>query len=336
VKYLIVRPDRVGDVLLTTPLASALRRQDPKAHITWLVREYTAPLLEHNPDVDSIATDNARTPVMELTQRLKVGHFDVAWFVLPRWRTVWAGFRAGIPRRIGPASKWYSLFFTDRVWQHRSRGESHEADYNLDLMKPLGFKPERLPTRLMLTDEERAWAKRTLVSYRVTGEKPVVVLHPGSGGSSERWPLSHFMALGDKLQESGVDVVVTAGPGETYQQIMVDQMRRQPIFIAAGSVSLRELAALYSQADVVVSNSTGPLHMAVALDVPTVSIYSPIPTCHPKRWGPYPEAVQPTGRHGIWVAPVQGEVVRMGDVSVESIFADVRQRLALRGQGASR
>jgi len=67
---------------------------------------------------------------------------------------------------------------------------------------------------------------------------------------------------------------------------MIDQMRRIPVFVAAGSVSVRELAALFACANVVVSNSTGPLHMAVALDVPTVSIYSPLATCHPRRWGP--------------------------------------------------
>ncbi len=96
----------------------------------------------------------------------------------------------------------------------------------------------------------------------------MVILHPGSGGSSARWPLAHFMELGDKLQMEGYDVIVTGGPGENYQNIMIDNMHRIPVFIAAGSVSLRQLAAIFSCADLVVSNSTGPLHLAVALECP--------------------------------------------------------------------
>jgi ADP-heptose:LPS heptosyltransferase len=135
----------------------------------------------------------------------------------------------------------------------------------------------------------------------------VVILHPGSGGSSARWPLAHFMALGDRLLEQGCEVVVTGGPGENYQNIMIDQMHRIPVFVAAGSVSLRELAALFACANLVVANSTGPLHMAVALGVPTVSVYSPLPTCHPLRWGPYPAFVEKDDRHGVFVAPWRGE-----------------------------
>jgi ADP-heptose:LPS heptosyltransferase len=80
------------------------------------------------------------------------------------------------------------------------------------------------------------------------------------------------MELGDKLQMGGCDLVVTSGPGENYQYLMIDNMHRIPVFIAAGSVSIRELAAIFSWADLVVTNSTGPLHLAVALNVPTVSV----------------------------------------------------------------
>src|SRR5438445_13761675 len=115
------------------------------------------------------------------------------------------------------------------------------------------------------------------------------------------------MQLGDRLQQAGCDVVVTGGPGEDYQTIMIDQMDRIPVFIAAGSVNLRELAALYACADLVITNSTGPLHLAVALGGPTVSIYSPIPTCHPQRWGPYPAYVEKDVKHEVFVAQLGGE-----------------------------
>jgi heptosyltransferase-3 len=305
-KVLIVRTDRLGDVLLTTPVSSALREAYPQAKISWLVRPYAAPLLEHNPNVDEILVDRGG-PIKELVDLLKNGQFDAAIIAYPRWRVAWALWRAGIPMRIGPASKWYSLFFTHKIWQHRSEGKKHEADYNLELLAPLGIPFKRRPTTFVVTDEEKQVAKKLLASHRISFSKPIVILHPGSGGSSARWPLTHFMALGDKLQVEGCDVVVTGGPGEDYQSIMIDQMHRIPVFVAAGSVSVRELAAIYSWAALVVSNSTGPLHLAVALGVPTISIYSPIPTCHPTRWGPYPAYVEQDAKHGVFVAPLRGE-----------------------------
>src|SRR5581483_5365751 len=105
-------------------------------------------------------------------------------------------------------SKIYSLLFNRRIWQHRSEGKKHEADYNLELLRPLGLPFKRHPTRFALTDEERATAHKVLESHRISFHKPVVVLHPGSGGSSARWPLTHFMQLGDRLQIAGCDVVI--------------------------------------------------------------------------------------------------------------------------------
>jgi heptosyltransferase-2 len=336
-KILIVRTDRIGDVLLTTPISTALRQAFPQAKISWLVRPYAAPLLEHNPDVDQVLTDKGQS-TEDLTAMIRSEQFDAAIVALPRWRITWALWRAGVPIRIGPASKLYSILFTHRLYQHRSEGKKHEADYNLELLAPLGVTFNRFPTRLVLTESERQTARKVLASHRISFSKPVVILHPGSGGSSARWPLAHFMALGDQLQLAGCDVVVTGGPGEDYQYIMIDSMHRIPVFIAAGSVSLRELAAIYSCADLVVTNSTGPLHVAVALGIPTVSVFSPIPTCHPTRWGPYPDYAEEKQRHSVLLAPLVGEGAtiqeNMGAVTVEEVWRLCQARLGLKAEHA--
>lgn len=326
-RFLIVRTDRLGDVLLTTPVASALRAHAPQAHIAFLVRPYTAPLLQHNPDIDEIIEDRGG-PVRRLIERLEQGCFDVAIVAYPRWRTVWSVWRAGIPKRIGPASKLYCALLNERLWQRRSEGRRHEADYNLELLKPMGVPVRRFPAKFVLTDDEKRQARRFLESMRISFRKPVVILHPGSGGSAARWPLASFMELGDRLLEGGADVVVTGGPGEDYQSTMIDRMRRTPAFVAAGSVSVRELAALFACANLVVSNSTGPLHIAVALEAPTVSIYSPVAACHPRRWGPYPAYVEGNQRHRVVLAPDNGlPEADMARVSVESVLEWCRERL---------
>jgi ADP-heptose:LPS heptosyltransferase len=336
-KILIVRTDRIGDVLLTTPVSTALRHTLPQAKITWLVRPYAAPLLEQNPDVDRVLLDKGQS-AGELAAMIEGEKFDAAIVALPRWRIAWALWHAKVPVRIGPASKLYSVLFTHRLYQHRSEGKKHEADYNLELLEPLGVSFKRYPTRLILTDAERKMARKILESHRISFSKPVVVLHPGSGGSSARWPLTHFMVLGDRLQAAGCDVVVTGGPGEDYQYIMIDNMHRIPVFIAAGSVTLRELAALYSWADLIVTNSTGPLHLAVALEVPTVSVYSPIPTCHPRRWGPYPAFLEQRSEHQVLVAPMHKQQREgqedMGAVAVEGVWRACEARIKRKPAGA--
>jgi heptosyltransferase-3 len=330
-KVLVVRTDRIGDVLLTTPVSTALRQLFPQAKIAWLVRPYTAPLLEHNPDIDQILVDYGESSGA-LANMIKNERFDVAIVAYPRWRIVWALWRAGVPVRIGPANKPYTILLTKRIWQHRSEGKKHEADYNLELLEPLGFSFKRYPTRFSLAEEERRLAHTVLESHRLTFSKPIVVLHPGSGGSSARWPLARFIELGDRLQAAGCEVVVTGGPGEDYQYLMIDNMNRIPVFIAAGSVSIRELAGIFSCADLLVTNSTGPLHLAVALGVPTVSVYSPIPTCHPNRWGPYPAYVEGTGEHNVVLAPMRGEgnnaLEDMTAVTVEEVWGLCQSRLA--------
>jgi heptosyltransferase-3 len=330
---LIVRTDRLGDVLLTTPVSTALRATFPRATISWLVRPYTAPLLGHNPDVDEILIDRGESPGW-LADRIRNGRFEAAIVAFPRWRIVRALWLARVPVRIGPANKIYSILLNRRIRQHRSKGKKHEADYNLELLAPLGVSFKRYPTRYVATDDEREAARRFLETKGISGAQPLVVLHPGSGGSSARWPIEHFAALGDALMADGCDIVVTAGPGEDHERAMGAGMSRPPVFIAGGGVSIREMAAILSRAALVVTNSTGPLHLAVALGVPTVSVYSPVPARHPARWGPYPAYVEGDDLHRVLIAPLRGTgakaVEDMGAVSVDEVLRICREKLAAR------
>jgi ADP-heptose:LPS heptosyltransferase len=328
---LIVRTDRLGDVLLTTPVSTALRARFPRAQVSWLVRPYTAPLLEHNPDVDRVFLDQGQSPRL-LAEAFRGERFDAAVVAFPRWRPVAALWLARVPARIGPANKAYCVLLNRRVRQRRSRGTKHEADCNLELLEPLGVPFRRYPTRYVATADEREAARLFLVAKGISGGAPLVVLHPGSGGSSARWPLGHFAELADRLMADGCAVVVTAGPGEDHEAAMTGGLRRSPVFVAGGAMGIREMAAVLSCADLVVTNSTGPLHLAVALGVRTVSIYSPLPTRHPSRWGPYPAYVEKDDTHRVLLAPLRGSgraaAEEMGAVSVDEVWRQCGAQLA--------
>lgn len=326
-KVLVIRTDRIGDVLLTTPVFRALKEAWPGVRVAALVRPATAPLLEQNPDVDEILLEKGQ-PLSVLTQHVRNGHFDIAVHAFCTFRTLWATWQAGIPVRIGPASRWYTMVLTQRVFQHRSRSLCHEGDYNLQLLEPLGIPFAQRKTRLILTEEERAWGWTCLEALRLSRDRPLIGIHPGSGNSSARWPLASYLKLADRFLAARHQVVVTFGSAEgDLEQIMLDQMHRMPIFLPPGSLTLRQLASILSRMDLVVTNSTGPLHMAVALGVPTVSVYSPLPACHPRRWGPYGEG------HATLVAPMTPEgAVQMHQLSVDQAWEACQRQLQHRAE----
>jgi len=326
-RILLVRTDRLGDVLLTTPLAGALKAHFPDSRIAWLAAPYSAPLLEHNPDIDELIVDQG-APVSDLARRLREGRFDVA--VLPGLppRATWAVRRAGIPVRVGPLKSLWGALLTRPVLQRRSRGDVHEADHNLQLLEQLGVRFRRVPTRLELTERERDAGRAALDALGCGGAAwPLVLLHPGGRGSASKWPYGCFLELGRRLAEAGAAVLLTSGPEEPDA---VPTESSLP-FLRPGSKSIRELAALLACADLVVSNSTGPLHMAVALGIPTLSVYPGVGTARPSRWGPYPAYPEGDPVHRVFIAPTnaRGEP-DMAAVSVDELWAECQARLRLR------
>jgi len=119
-------------------------------------------------------------------------------------------------------------------------------------------------------------------------EERLVLIHPGSGGSARDWTVQGFAGLADRLLAEGITrVVISGGPAdETVVEQVLSLMRGQPLTFPR-PLSLRELAALIARCHLVVTNSTGPMHIATAVKTPVVALFSPIRSCSPQRWGPW-------------------------------------------------
>lgn len=284
--------DSIGDVVLTTPALSALRKKYPESFIAFLCRSYTAPILQGNLDLNMIlkAEDYSW---LELSQKIYELNFDAAIHFYVEPKTALATFCAGVPWRIGPFSKLWSLFLNHRIVQHRSKVEKHEAEYNLELVGHCGAEMEFIPPKIVLTEEEKKKGKEIIHSLGIHKEKAFVILHPGGKGSAQSWPLLLFLELAEKIaNQLHLQVLFTAGEGEEeIVNAVKDKLgsKELPVHtLPAGTLNLRELASVIANSKLLVSNSTGPLHMAVALGVPTVSFYPKIPkVTSAKRWGPY-------------------------------------------------
>ncbi len=299
-RILVVRTDRLGDVVLSTPVFSALRRRFPLGCLAVLLRPYTVELVEGHPDVDLILSDDrdgkhrSLKGLIRLIREIRRHGFDIAILLHPTFRLALACRLARIPVRIGTGYRGYSLLFNRRIYQHRKSSGRHELDLNFDLLQPLGISQEMISFSLSVPASAMEKTRSMLAEMGLSASDPFVVLHPGSGGSASDWPVHGFAALADMIQEkSGCAVVVTGNKREMQLVDIMAAMVKNPIIRLDGRLQIKELLALLKQARLLVANSTGPLHMAVAMGTAVVGLYCPLPACSPRRWGPYhqPDAV---------------------------------------------
>jgi len=291
---LLVRTDRIGDVILSLPTAALLKDIYPGCRTTFLAREYTAPLIALSKPVDAVINDDPSLNARGLAKILKAHNFDLAVMLHPTSRLACAVWLAGIPVRVGTAYRSYSLLFNRRVKQHRKFSLKHELEHNLDLVRtglglPSGEGKEYLPELVITSDLKEQMTRK--LSGIIDTNQPFIAIHPGSGGSARDWPLKYFAELIDKIKISNIkyqnlNVAITLGPGEEpLKEKLQNYLRTEPVWVSG--LSLPEMAAFLAQAKLMVSNSTGPLHIATAVKTKVIGLYCPMIPCHPKRWGPY-------------------------------------------------
>ncbi|MBW7997977.1 MAG: glycosyltransferase family 9 protein [Candidatus Glassbacteria bacterium] len=294
-RVLLVRNDRLGDLVLTTPSFRVLREALPAARIDLLCSAYAEPVVRGNPCIDSILTDSGahdRAGFREIAAEIRARGYDAAVVFVHSRKNALLVRSAGIPLRIGPLVKLYApLFFNRPVRQKRSRGEKHEAAYNIDLLTKLGIDiQQKIPPPVVVADEaalERA-AELTANIFADPANK-LVVIHPGMGGSALNWPIERWRELTGLLaREAGLNVVVTGTePEEDLAESAAEEgIHTGRVKVVVG-LGLEDFIGLLSRASAVAAPSTGPLHLAAALGVPALAgIYSPVPAHHPRRWGP--------------------------------------------------
>jgi len=328
-RILIVRPDRIGDVVLATPMIRALRRELPNAHLAAMVRPYTAEILAGNPYLDEILIDDPdrehsggggfRRQVATLRRK----HFDTALMLLASKRHAWMTLLAGIRTRIGVGDKpYHRLTFVRTVSRRKFIPLRHEADYCLDLARAIGVEDDGLDTEVFLFDGER-----TDMADRLGGTAGTLVgIHPGSGKSAPNWRLQHYLELAERvLSQPGAQVVLTGSPDERDLTDAFRHLDEGRVTNLIGELSLRETMAAISHMSVLVSASTGTMHIAAALKIPTVSLFCPLPACSPDLWGP-------RGNHSITVLPPESYCATQcpgdphicdleGGVEVETVYA---------------
>jgi heptosyltransferase-3 len=292
---LVVRTDRLGDMIVTTPLFSAIKAALPTCRLTVLASAAGAPAARAHPAVDAVEVDPFEAKgsgwrgTLPLARRLRRLRCDAAVVVHSKHRLALAVWLAGIPIRVGPGQRGYSLLYNRPVVQdHRTPPIRHETAHCMDLLRPLGFAPGAASRPAWTVAPADALAVARLLAERGVGaERAIVTIHPGHGGSALNWTPQRYAELADCLaSERAVVIAVTGTASEAELVGRVCAAMHTPALDLAGQLSLTQLAALIARSVLYVGSSTGPSHLAAAVGTPVVAVYCPLAECVPERWRP--------------------------------------------------
>ncbi|MFA5402718.1 MAG: lipopolysaccharide heptosyltransferase II [Candidatus Omnitrophota bacterium] len=292
-RILIARTDRIGDVLLSTPVIKALRDKYPQAYIAMMVSPYAKDIVEGNPYLDKVIIydkDGAHKSwlnSLRFAQGLKKKKFDLALILHPVNRTHLVSFLAGIPKRIGYDRK-LGFLLTDRIRHTKQLGEKHELEYNLDLLKYLDIDAQEKDLYMPIKPESEKWVKELFKQENIHEADRLLAIHPAASCPSKIWPPERFAQAADKLAQSyGFKVFIVAGPKDLKAAEAVAKQMRSGVINLAGKTSVSQLASLLKRCALFISNDSGPVHIASAIGTPVISIFGRNQAgLSPRRWGP--------------------------------------------------
>ncbi|MGD2278859.1 MAG: glycosyltransferase family 9 protein [Candidatus Omnitrophota bacterium] len=302
-KILVANIFGIGDVLFTTPLIASLKKEMNAVEIGYLCNARTRPVLECNPEIEDIfvyekddlaalwksSRAKCLKTVYKLFSDIRKKKYDAVFdFTLSR-EFGFFFFLAGIPRRIGLDYKNRGIFLTDRL-EFTGFSGKHVTEYYLDLLRFMGVEPSVKELQLVPDEEAREWASSYLSEHGAQGSSLAAVI-PGGGASwggdafRKRWTPEGFSYVADILAGQGIALAVLGDVNEKdLCGSVAGKMKKRPPILENG-LSLDKYIALLSACDLVLCNDGGPLHIAVALGVNTVSVFGPVDQ---KVYGPYP------------------------------------------------
>jgi heptosyltransferase-2 len=278
-KILIRGPNWVGDAVLAIPAMKAVREHFDKSRITLLVRPWVAGLFAAAPFIDEVWSEARPSGVGDwtrITRDIRNRAFDLSLLLPNSFESALMMYLGGVRERIGYATDGRRFMLTNAI----TPGDEakHQVEYYLDLVKTLSQTAvidRRYSIEIQATDAERARARKLLGAGGIPESSSFLVLNPGAAyGSAKRWYEDRFATAADILaQESGLHVAIVGSLGERpiAEQIRLHMKSRTAVL--SGTTSLETLIGVLAESSLMITNDSGPMHIAAALGVPTVAIF---------------------------------------------------------------
>jgi heptosyltransferase-3 len=267
----IVRTDRLGDMVLTLPIVNALKEEVPGSEISVIAAGYVKPLLERIPGITKHYLDGNK----DLKKILSENNFDTAFFPMPVYEEALAARKAGIKLRVGSAFRLYSILFNHRVRDHRKVSEFHEAEYNVRMVSSITGKDYRVSLiKPVVGQTEIQPVFEKIIPLGFNPEKKFIIIHPGSRGSAKDWQPEKFAELNKLISHnlSNYQVIISGTSVEQNSCKTVADTDVNTVNLC-GKLSLDELIVLMSSASLLIANSTGVLHIAASLEIPSSAFF---------------------------------------------------------------
>ncbi len=289
---LIVKLSAIGDVIHALPVAHALKQQYPQARITWVVEKPAYDLLTNNPDIDEIilfekpkfkSFSGLLTNAPELSRQLKSRKFDVVLDLQGLFKSAAIAWLSGAVEQYGYCNmrELSQVVSTPICGEHQN---GHIVERYLDVARALGCKVEQGRFSIMIAEQEAAAAQQSMKKAGMTDNTRFVALAPGTNWPTKCWPTRSYGELADKLSADGLTPVIIGGPGDRKLADEIIAALEGPIIDLIGQTTLKQLAFVIKNAVAFVGGDTGPMHLAVAVGTPVVTMFGPT---DPVRNGPY-------------------------------------------------
>ncbi|MBU0683419.1 MAG: lipopolysaccharide heptosyltransferase II [Candidatus Omnitrophota bacterium] len=293
-KIVIMRTDRIGEVLLSTVVVDSIKTLYPSVEISFVTSEYSRQILENRCDISEILTvdtfskDKWFLNALKLACTLRKRHFSGAIILNAHKLLHLAVFLAGIPVRVGYKRKWGWLL-NQAIEDKRNEGTKHEIEYAMDFMRLVGFSGA-VPVPSLISDKtSEEFVEGLLAEKKVQDKDTLIVLHPASSNPAKMWSKESYARLIKYLKVRLNCVVALIGSREEKNLVndIVTKCEEEVIDFS-GELNLKQLISLLKRAKLFIGNDSGPMHMAAALDVPVVAIFGrKIPGVSPGRWRPW-------------------------------------------------
>jgi heptosyltransferase-2 len=288
-KIVIRAPNWIGDAVLALPVFESVRHNFPQAEVWIAGREWIQdlfPSLEGFKGLLSLPDEHGWAGFRKAVKIIKDNNFDAGLLLPNSFRSALLFYLARIPQRWGYNRDGRRFLLTKRVPSPGQTVPLHQAQYYLKLIEGLGLKPAPGRHYLKIDAREIHDSRLRLESLGISFKRPLVALNPGAQyGSAKRWPAQKFADLALLLQQrKNADILVVGAEDEVaLAEDIAERMKIKPQ-IMSGKTTLSQLAGLLHHAQLLVTNDSGPMHMASALRTPVVAVFGPT---EPARTGPF-------------------------------------------------
>lgn len=282
IKRLLIRSTNwIGDAVMTTPAVRAIRHNFPAAWISMLAKPWVTPVFAHSPHVDDIIVydTNGRHAgiggTIRLARELRREDFDAAILLQNAIEAALIAFMAGIPRRIGFDTDARRLLLTQAVRCTPAIKSIHQTGYYLKLLEGVGLVAGKQTLELEIGRQDKVQAEKHLLENNVKAESILIGLNPSAiFGPAKQWFPDRFAAVGDRLhQDLGAAILIFGGPSDRELGETISGMMAAPAIDLSGRTSLGQAMALIDRCDAFVTNDSGLMHVAAALNTPLVAIF---------------------------------------------------------------